>query len=338
MSGKTKRPIFWVLTCSISIAAALVLAEAMLHLTGHRPWRHYQEDAHEPTMHQPHPGLGWENKPGRYLIPAYTPGTRDVEVAFQADGTRVTGPADVAAPTILAAIGGSYTMGWAVSDRDTYPWQLQRLLPSLRIVNYGVSGYGTYQSLLMLERVFAEQPSPATVVYGFIVGHERRNVAVEGWLDILSRYANRAMVRLPYCTVEGDGRLVRHPPEAYPSWPMARWLASVALLQDVYCRGRCYRRSLFWHRRVVTGKLLLAMNDRCHRHGAKLLVAVLFGDPEFKYYYSCFFRKHGIWAVDCTHPHALADHLRVPGDGHPNGRLHAHWATRIAGAVRAGDD
>ncbi|MBK7975147.1 MAG: hypothetical protein IPK07_18320 [Deltaproteobacteria bacterium] len=59
----------------------------------------------------------------------------------------------------MLALGDSFTWGWGAAQQDTYPAQLEELLrartgsPALEVVNAGVSGYGTVQELLWLDRM-----------------------------------------------------------------------------------------------------------------------------------------------------------------------------------------
>ena len=81
----------------------------------------------------------------------------------------------------MLLVGCSFTMGWAVADDETWAWRLQELRPDVEVVNRGVGGYGTLQSLLLLEQLLGRDGQrPARVLYGFI-DHglaQRRRAAV----------------------------------------------------------------------------------------------------------------------------------------------------------------
>src|SRR5262245_14723572 len=102
--------------------------------------------------------------PGQRWYGPYATGGHRTVVTVKADGGRETGagPAD-GRPEILL-VGDSYTMGKAVSDDETFAAGLQRLRPDLRIVNQGVIGYGTFQSLLLLEQLLRNGARPARAI------------------------------------------------------------------------------------------------------------------------------------------------------------------------------
>lgn len=54
-------------------------------------------------------------------------------------------------PTIVA-LGDSYTMGWGVQQDESFPQLLEREVGS-RVLNAGVSSYGTARELILLKRV-----------------------------------------------------------------------------------------------------------------------------------------------------------------------------------------
>lgn len=60
---------------------------------------------------------------------------------------------------VILALGDSTTFGWGVSNDETYPAQLERLLGSetLRVVNGGVPGYTSAQVRVYLEELLAPE-------------------------------------------------------------------------------------------------------------------------------------------------------------------------------------
>lgn len=288
--------------------------------------------ANEPTTHEPDPVLGWRSKPGHYEYPGYTPDAPPIRMTFLPGSRRTAGPTPPAGAPRVLLTGCSYTEGWAISDEDTYAWQLQQRFPSVEIVNCGVGGYGTYQSLLVIERFLdATSPPPRLVVYGMMDLHPSRNIAAWWWLRGLTRQTQRGHIELPYCTLDRQGTLVRHAPEAYPQWPLRRKLALVRFAEDTYMRLACRRRS--GQRHDVTQQLLLEMKRLCDRRGTAFLVALLyFGDDSEKARYTAFMEKNGIAYRDCVHPKTRD--MEVAGEGHPNGRMNRLWADDLAPALQ----
>ena len=106
------RVVLLVLTLSVS----LLVAEGFLRTLGFTPWTLAAIREDEPTLHEPHPTLGWRNKVGQYVVPAYDPLGEDIYVTFLEDGLRRTAPGLSAnAEHEIVVVGGSFTQGWAIS-------------------------------------------------------------------------------------------------------------------------------------------------------------------------------------------------------------------------------
>jgi hypothetical protein len=285
-----------------------------------------------PVLQEPDDDLGWRNKIGSVVWPGQgEDGGKDIRMTFWSNGLRATAPApDLDRPHVVV-IGCSYTQGWAVTDQETYPWHLQAEFPSHAFLNYGTAGYGTYQSLLALERYFAAgHDSPAVVIYGFIDYHEDRNVAPASWLKALATASRAGTLSIPFVSIGADGTLERHRLDRANSWPLRSHLASVAAVEDRVLEFRT--RGRFEQRREVTDRLILELQRVTRDHGSRLLVAILESRDEPKAHVTAFTAREGIESVDCTVPNQ--ELLQVPGYSHPDRRINAHWARCIGDRLR----
>jgi hypothetical protein len=305
-------------------------AEILLRASDREPWRPLFIDPAQPVIYQPDPVLGWRHKAGDYRFPAFSPLGRGARMRFLADASRSTGtPPDVDGGAI-AIVGGSFTEGFAIDDHETFAWKLQEKFPSLRVKNYGHGGYGTYQSLLILEEVLSQRPPPVMALYGFYEGHEIRNVASVDWLEMLSKTARRhRTIAVPYASLGDDGAIVRHRATSYPVWPLREQSAAIAFLQRGYASLRARERIA--QRAAVTEQLLLEMQRASEAGGADFVVAFLYASAENRARYSGFLDQHGVAFADCAQP--LLPAFQVPADGHPNEKLNAIWANCIADAI-----
>lgn len=251
---------------------------------------------------------------------------------FGPDGSRATGPSRSARERRIVLIGCSLTQGWTILDSETYAWKLQARFSDVEVSNYGTGGYGTYQSLMVLERLLSKPgPGPTMVIYGFASFHEDRNVAGWYWLKLLSLYSHRGHIGVPYCDLDpATGRLRGHPPEAYPAWPLKRFLASVVLAEEAFARLESRRRIL--QRRAVTEQLLLEMSRLSREKGVQFLVALLVREPGASDY-RAFLQQSGIRYIDCLHPMYGTPEFTAVRDGHPNDLMNEFWASRIALAI-----
>lgn len=118
------------------------------------------------------PVLGWKN------VARSTDTCHGETVETNALGTR--GP-EVATPkpsgTLrVLALGDSFTWGWGAAQADTFPVQLEEKLRArvgggaagarrIEVVNGGVSGYGTVQELLWLDRMGAALAPDVVVLF-----------------------------------------------------------------------------------------------------------------------------------------------------------------------------
>jgi len=284
------------------------------------------------TMHEPDAVLGWRNRPGSYVIPRYLPSGQDIHVTLEEPGRRRTRATATASPDgAMVLVGDSYAVGWALNDEDTFAWKLQERFPALDVLNYGTAGFGTYQSLLMLERVLPTVDRPRLVLHNFIEAHELRNAAPDSWLEDLARLSRRGHVRVPRATLDENGKLVRHPPEGYIELPFRERSALVNTLGRAFMHFRTLGR--LSTKRAVTEQILLEMDRVAEKSGAELLVVLLRASPKGRKHYLHFLSKHGVAVVDCIREMTKDD--LVPGEGHPNARMNTLWAECIAPAVAA---
>ena len=327
---KTTHAVVATLVVAVSSALVLIGIEVALRWNGYRPWQFARVDLNEPTIYVPDPVVGWKPKPGRYVFPPYSRGAAPTHVTILPDGARSTGMASGGDGMKLFFVGASFTQGWAVSDHETYAWKVQERFPELAIHNYAIGAYGTFQSLLSLEKLLADSPRPDWVVYDLDDVLEERNVAAPRWLRQVALFSKRAVARVPYCTLRENGELARHPPEQYPAWPLREHLAIVATAERIYAERRGKARSL--QQRDVTKKLLLEMKKLVESNGVRFTIVLInFFDTRVKAEYAAFLQSNGIDFVDCAFP--LTPDMQVQGEGHANGKMHTRWANCIAEAI-----
>jgi hypothetical protein len=327
------RPIAALVTLAVGFVVAAALSELGVRAAGYHPWISLRLQPVEPTLNDPDPELGWVSRPGHWRYGPYAPGGPPVEVTISAERTRRTRLDDSAAPEArrpeLLLLGCSFTFGVGVSDDETYAWQLQALRPDLDVRNRGTGAYGTLQALWLLDRVLASGERPARVVYGFIPEHGGRNVGDPGWMKALAMLTGQNIVTIPYCEIDRDGALRCHPPERYPHWPLREWSAAITLLQDRWyqfgARGREAAAD------EVTRRLVLELAKRSRAAGARFSVLLLSVDAHGREAIVPFARSQGIDVIDCDRTIRAPD--RVPGDLHPNGRVHQAWAECLAGSL-----
>jgi hypothetical protein len=331
----------WLALVAITLSVGLLLGELVVRASGRRPWSGMVRPK-EPQLYVEDPELGWRLRPGRYSHPGYTPGSEALRIHVLPDGSRDAGYTGSGGEPWLALLGGSFVQGWGLSDEQTLAWELQKHQRGWRVANHGVGGYGTHQSLLVLERLLAGQVVPSLVLYGFIPLHEPRNVADAGWLESLARAGRGSLVAAPSATLDAEGELVRHEPRRHPRWPLREWSALATFGELLTARSLAEGRSE--QARDVTLQLLAAMNRISVARGARFAVVFLWtppgarvpyregADPHPRVYrgdlYASALRAEGVPMLDCSHE--ITPELAVPGEGHPGAELNDFWAACVS--------
>jgi len=108
----------------------------------------FKEEFH--TVHDPE--LGWAHVPGKQIGDFYGPGRH---LTINRDGLRGReDDADGKPPGRfrVLCLGDSFTLGYGVDDRATYPAQLQALRPRVQALNMGQGGYSIGQCYLWYRR------------------------------------------------------------------------------------------------------------------------------------------------------------------------------------------
>ena len=313
--------------CVVSMLFAGLLGEMALRVLGFTPAQNVVKHPGEPSVYVPHDSLGWRNKPGKHIFPPYSEGAGEITITFTEEHARISQPTETVADTAaqVLMVGASFTQGWAVNDDENYPWMLNQMLPELAVKNMGTGGYGTYQSLLVMEEQLKHKRKPACIVYGFFDDHEKRNVASAIWLRSLLQGSLRKHIEVPYVDME-EGQLVRRPPAGYTKFPFRERLAIVPLVESLNMKLRTRERNL--QRRNITQLLIQEMASLAASQNIPFAVALLATDDGVKEDYVNYLQKKDIPFVDIVHP--LSQEYRVVGEGHPNAKLHKLWATELA--------
>jgi lysophospholipase L1-like esterase len=170
--------------------------------------------------------LGWRYRPGAHA--RHRSEEFDVAIDINSRGFRGQWPAVREDALRVLVLGDSLAFGWGVEAEEAVPARLAALDPRLEVWNAAVSGYGTDQERLLLERLVPEL-HPHVVVYVYC-----RNDLIE---CTSSRIYGR---RKPWFELRDDGRGGAEPvlcgvPVPDPLW--SRWsLLARALVKSMQPR------------------------------------------------------------------------------------------------------
>lgn len=178
-------------------------------------------------------------------------------------------------PSMLV-LGDSQVWGYNVEDGERFTNLMRPDLPGHTIVNAGVSGYGTDQEYLLLQRLWPAI-APKIVVLIFCVDNDRAD----------NSSSLRYFTYKPYFATRDDGTLElrgQPVPKARKLYLKDSWwgrhlfLARLAISAYVELR----------YRRVTvpdpTEKLIGMMRDFVRAHGATLVVGVQYREPQLEAY------------------------------------------------------
>jgi hypothetical protein len=225
--------------------------------------------------------------------------------------------------------GDSFTYGWGINDADTYSWLLQERLPAYEVVNFGVDGYGTVQSLIQF-RDALQTKKPKVVVLAYAGFHDERNSFLGDRRKLLANFNKLGPVMHPYAWLDKQGHLQYAMAKIqYSEFPLARYSALVNFLDDTYNRLE----PILYQSHAVSEALVLEMARLARENNAKFLLVGITKDNRVPKMLE-FARKNGIPGADIS-VELSNENTNYPYDGHPNASANRKMADTLEGFLRA---
>ena len=112
----------------ISVFVALLLLEFCLRWLGHTPFKYLKSNSPHKSIYKIDKKLGWTNKTGNHLL--QIDDKNYVSYKILEDGSRYTGhdlKKNIAKNKIIL-VGGSFALGQAINDEETFAFYLQKNL------------------------------------------------------------------------------------------------------------------------------------------------------------------------------------------------------------------
>ena len=257
------------------------------------------------------PELGWLPEPGSERV---IQGSRSFTARHNSRGFRDREPGPKQKPRLLV-LGDSYVWGFDVEAEERFTERLQERMPGWEVLNLGVSGYGTDQALLLLQReigfyqpdvvflVFTEQNDREDNTHSRTYGHYFKPYFVEG-AEGLEVRGTPVPHSFPYLQRE-------HP-----------WL-SRSLLVSALVQGWLQLQNPRVEVPDRSEELVLALRDVAHNHGAGFAFGVEGQKADWPW--TEFVRETGIPAVHLNNPHRypqFGGHWTPPGHEVVAQRIH----------------
>jgi len=308
----------------LSIIVTAILLEVGLRFSGKAPW-YFISNINEPTVNEFDEKLGWKPKSGKYIFPAHSENGSKTTFTILKDGNRIVSEISKKNIEEIILLGGSFSQGWAVDDKETYAWFLQKKFLGIKIANYAVGGYGTYQSLLKLEEVLKKKNNIKFIIYSFLRAHEDRNVADPEWLRLLTKYSKRNHVFLPYAGLDKNNKLIKRDPVKYKVLPFSDKSVVITRIQRVI--NKITLKVENKKKIKTTQEILSEINKLAIKNGSQFIFLNLESNKNHLIPYYDFFKENKITFFDCGFK--MTKELVVENEAHPNGKLHQLYSNCI---------
>jgi len=310
-----------------AMLVSLGLGEIGARLSGYEPlWVQEPDIEIEPhgrLIRMDHK-LGFVHLPGEFEVTF--PNGNSWRATHGADTNRITHPPDVKIEGDEVWIFGcSFVHGWGLDDEETFPWKLQRRLKKhdLEVVNFGVGGYGTVQSLIQFFEALERRPPPRVVVLAYAGFHDERNVLLRSWRRASSAYEHLGPVFAPYAKMTWDGRMEFHLGGGYHGRALIERSAFFHMLDDAYVRLEDHWRGSH----EMSRRLLARFVGLVRSAGSEFVVAGISREPRTEALLN-FARENGVLVVDIS-VRLGREGYGIPFDGHPSPRATEVYAERL---------
>jgi len=195
-------------------------------------------------------------------------------------------------------------------------------------VNFGVSGYGTLQSLIQFREAIKNGARPAAVVLSYASFHDRRNTLARSWMKTRvtngpSLYLND--VQLPYMKwSENQKPELLYQPIEYHEVPLARYSALANTLDETYNRivDRTY------HSHEVSKAIIEDFAELCKANQIEFMVAGITSDAATAEMLE-YCKNRGMTTVDISVDLNIKENTNLPFDNHPSALADQQYAQKL---------
>lgn len=323
-----RRASFWIKYLTIATVASLVIMEVAVRMLGYSPWN---PDTRvniqiEPgsQLFQKDSLLGYRHIAGSYHVTL--PTGLEFDLTNDEATNRITRPTDSyledAPRPEVWIFGGSFVEGWSIEDYETFPWLLQERFSSVDIINFGVGGYGTVQTLLKLDQLLGEGRRPALVVVAYSALHDERNTLLRSRIKEVAAWNHLGEMGQPVARIaEDDSLSLRYEEIQYRTVPFVKYSA-LAHCVDLAI-NKIERRFVDSH--AVTRKIIEKISQRGTENNFPVLLAHIYTGPESESLME-WARNQGLQTVDISVDLQVEGMSNRPFDAHPSAKANEIYA------------
>jgi hypothetical protein len=314
-----------------SFMISFFAAELILRMLGRTPWKINENTITvEPggKLFNKHPKLGYVQRPGKYLITLANGYT--FTVTHDAEGCRITHPINSNDTTNqkegIWIFGDSMNYGWSLNDDEVYPWFLQEKLPNNEIVNFGVNGYGTLQSLIQFEEALKSGRKPKIAVINYGSFHDRRNTLLRERKKLIAGPWNSiGLITQPYARFNNEGQLeYNFTSTEYIELPFIRSSALINFTERIFN----YFEEQINRSHEVSKEIVKDFYKLASENNVEFVVAGIWWDPLTKEMIE-FCRQNNIPVVDISIDLDQPGKRNYPHDDHPVKEVHMEYCNML---------
>ena len=221
--------------------------------------------------------------------------------------------------------GCSFTHGWSINDDETFPWLIQSHLSNVKIINWGVSGYGTIHFYLQLKEALINRVKPNLVIINHANFHFIRNTLSYGIERATSKWNFLGKVDRPYAKLDKKGIMhVLYSDFDYYPWEISKYSTLAFFFQKKY---ESYLDNKKEEERVEITKIILdKIVSLCHKNSVQLLLTNIGKDANFIGNYSS---EKNTPFVDISVDLREDGNTNKPYDGHPSKKANKIYAKKL---------
>lgn len=283
----------------------------------------------------PDPVLGFSLRPGTFDVKINQ--AEKYTVTHGKDSLRITSYAsNTDSPSAILLMGCSYTYGMGVDDSMTFPFLIQQGIPSYKVKNMGVPGYGTVQSYLQLKRYIQRGIIPEKVIVNYADFHDDRNALTPTYRKDLQIGFERANERLsalmlpgkvPYLAPDADGSFKI----AWCEWGQMHrnWRGREDFSTVHFLQGLSERFTQFqMNPEAMTLASFQMIQEICKANEIELLVTGLTQTKATRRMLESL-NENGMKTLDISVDLKNKAFHNFPHDSHPNTFAHRHFADEL---------
>ena len=322
---------FWVTYLSIAAFSSLIIMEVVVRILGYSAW-----DPDTTVDIVVEPGgklfekdslLGYRQIAGEYHVTL--PTGHEFDFINNEETNRITRPSDSyleeqPLPEVWI-FGGSFVQGWSLNDFETFPWRIQDRFPDVDVINFGVGGYGTIQTLLKIDDLLSSNRKPELVVIAYSALHDERNTLLRSRIKEVSAWNHLGDMGQPTASVASNDSLeIVYRDIKYRTVPFIKYSA-LAHCVDLAINKIQNR---FTDSHGVTRKILHAIYERGETHGFPVVLAHIYAGPDSPDLME-WARSTGFHVVDISVDLQEEGMSNRPRDAHPSALANKYYSESL---------